>query len=98
MKEIHFVNQYRFDDHVLKRLIKQIERKDNKLKQITFSYFDYNESYENNKPLNDKIFIDPKYLNKAFVDKLCDTAKLNWRIEHGPIDQAGYKIIVKQRE
>merc|ERR1712062_420598 len=57
VEELHFMNEYRFDDGVLQRLIKQIEREDNTLRKVVFLYFDYTECGDGSgKPMESSTF------------------------------------------
>ena len=92
VKEIHFINQYKFDNHVLQRFIEQIQKPDNKLGKISFSYYDYFKTDKSDKPSNDKIFMNPQYLDPIMVKKL--TQELKWKIDFGLNGDTGYKIKV----
>merc|ERR1711951_7284 len=85
LKQIHFLNLYRFDNEVLQRLIKCIEDKHCKLEQIKFLYYDYIGS------LNDyKYFYDPDLLDQGLVKKL---KSLKWKMSY-PKDRNGRKGFV----
>merc|ERR1712176_1250628 len=43
-KELIFLNEYKFDSHILRRLIDQIKKKNNQLEKVTFSYFRYKDN------------------------------------------------------
>jgi len=43
-KELIFLNEYKFDSHILRRLINQIKKKDNQLEKVSFSYFRFKEN------------------------------------------------------
>ena len=94
VEELHFINEHRFDDGVLQRLIRQIQRshKANKLRKVIFLYFDYVEWDDSGKPLNCNTFMDPDDLSRKLMMKLKWTLK--WKIQHGPCGDAGYKITV----
>ena len=95
VEEIHFMNQYRFDDVVLRRLIDQIQRKDreNTLRKVVFLYFEYKEcDAATGMPLDAAtIFKDPGDLDK---ESRADLEALGWNIKHCRIGRAGYKIIL----
>ena len=80
IKEIHFVNDYKFDPVALKKLVKQIENKKNKLEKIKFIYYEYDK-----KPSDSTNFFDPKELNQQSL------TKLNWNIRESNLN-VGYKI------
>merc|ERR550525_2018717 len=91
VKELHFMNEYRFDDGVLQRLIEQIERKGNPLRKVVFLYFDYKDSGDGSgKPIGSSTFQDPGYLEAKLLNKL--QGKLGWRMKAGSSDLTGYKI------
>ena len=100
VKELHFMNEYRFDDEVLQRLIHQIERKDkNTLQKVVFLYFDYTECDDGSgKPMESDKFMNPEGLDKKLKDKILN---LGWKMEMKATSQfsgaavCGYKIIVK---
>ena len=87
--EIHFLNWWLLDNAALQRLIREIGREDNKLRQIKFMYYDFND------PLSEHPwFFDPQSLKKALLSEL---KSLNWRITF-PKKQdrrAGYIIKLK---
>lgn len=93
VQEIHFLNQYKFNDEVLTHLIEQINDKNNKLKKVSFIYYNYINSDENGKPTNSKIFYDPDKLKKNNIQKLNDK---NWIIKH-KASNTGYKIRVFEK-
>ena len=107
VKELHFMNEYRFDNGVLQRLIDQIKppsnkRKDNTLRKVVFLYFDYLECDDGSgKPMESDKFMNPEGLDEKLRDKLL---KLGWKIEMkamrplaaGP--SAGYKITVSSQK
>merc|ERR1711972_221751 len=65
LKQIHFLNLYRFDNIALERLVEWIGNDRCKLEQIKFIYNDFVDS------LNDcNHFVDPKQLNKQLTRKL----------------------------
>ena len=96
VRELHFMNEYRFDDKVLHRLIDQIERKDkNTLQKVVFLYFNYVECdiMESDKIMN------PEELDQKLKNKLLT---LGWTMEMRAVTPitggpaAGYKITVKR--
>merc|ERR1712154_190524 len=72
LKQIHFLNSYRFDDEVLKRLIKWIKCGKCKLEQIKFLYYDFVGSVD-----QCQYFYDPDSLNGKLKEKL---KQLKWEI------------------
>ena len=97
VEELHFINEYRFDNGVLLRLIRQIQRSHeaNKLRKVVFLYFDYVECDDSGKPLNCEFcdrFMDPDDLSRKLMRDL--TWTLKWKIKHGLCGDAGYKITV----
>ena len=97
LEEIHFMNHYRFDDGVLQRLIRQIQRKkSNHLRKVVFLYFDYRESDQYGKPTNCRAFMDPEQLTPKLKGKL--KYDLNWEIKHGQCSSNGYKITVSKAQ
>ena len=87
LRQIHFLNSYRFDDEVLRRLIKCIEDEDCKLKQIRFLYYDYVGSLDDYKH-----FYDPSSLDKDLVKKL---KSLKWKLSC-PEVQNGFVIKIRK--
>ena len=94
VREIQFLNKYKFDDVFLQMLIKQIKRShpENKLEKVVFLYFDYDETDGDGKPLDDTIFQDPDALDGELEQELENGLK--WKISHGKNGRAGYKISV----
>ena len=90
IRELHFMNQYRFDGEPLQRLIAQIRKKENTLEKVTFSYYDYRDTNDLDEPICDA-FVNPAALNAHLLQHL---EKLNWKIKKGNIANAGYKITI----
>lgn len=83
---IHFLNEYQFNDEVLRKLIGKIEQKKrNNLKRITFTYYDY----EGDIPSDSAVFMDPTYLDEALMKRL---RKRGWELQHGLNGRTGYSI------
>ena len=95
VKELHFMNEYRFDDGVLQRLTEQIQRKDNPLRKVVFLYFGFMECDEKGKPMNYHDFKDPDRLDSKLCGKLKN--KLGWTLRHNVCGDAGYKITLKKK-
>ena len=89
IKEIHFTNQYRLDDGVLRNLLRQIQRKENTIQKVVFFYYDYKETDENAMPLNGKIFQNPETLRQNLLNKLKENG---WNMKHNKNGNTGYKI------
>jgi len=96
VEELHFMNEYRFDDGVLQRLIKQIEREDNPLRKVVFLYFDYMECGDGSgKPMESATFQDPDTLNYDLITKLMIINKdMEWNVVHGRNKDSGYKVMI----
>eukprot|EP01084_Bolivina_argentea_P320120 555385_1 len=102
VKEIHFVNNYRFDEYVLGKLVDQIQRKDNvnKLKKVTFSYYDYETKhddfiYRQNMPPDSIKFKNPAHLEHSMLRNNILNVKPNkWKIVHKENGDVGYKITI----
>lgn len=93
VEELHFINEYRFDDGVLQRFMKQIKRKDNTLRKVVFLYFDYAECDQSGKPMDNDTFLDPERLDRKLKEQL---AKKCWRLRHQATGKSGYKIILQK--
>merc|ERR1712013_813360 len=91
VREIHFVNTYKLDEHVLERLIAHIERGDSALCKVTFLYYDYMETNADGQPVDFKIFKDPDTLDAGLVARLRRTG---WNLRHGVKGKSGYKIAI----
>merc|ERR1712083_1264356 len=88
VKELHFINMYKFDDIVLRALIEQINSVNNMVQKVVFLYFAYR---GNDIPLESDggiCFYDPHNLNVSELEKE------HWKLDHGPIGDGGYKISV----
>ena len=93
IKEIHFINDYKFDNEAFQSFLKQIEKKDNKLKKIKFIYYEYDDNNDiddnkENESIVTKPFIKPKDLKQSLWD---DLSKLDWTWRDSE-DSVGYKI------
>ena len=100
VKELHFVNQYKFDDVVLAALIEQIQVVNNMVEKVVFQYFDYEQMDNDGVPLELDTgisFFDPRNLNGELVQEL--GSKLNWKLEYRRIGtgNGGYKITIYDR-
>merc|ERR1712154_148259 len=74
LKQIHFLNLYKFDDEALRRLIAAIQRKDCKLGSIKFVYTAYEGS------VNDcQHFYDPDSLDNKLMKKLKEMKRKDLR-------------------
>ena len=93
VKELHFVNQYKFDDVVLQALIDQIQVVNNMVKKVVFQYFAYNRNVVGmpSEMESDICFCDPRNLNSDLMRTLRED--LEWRTKYGVIG-GGYKITV----
>merc|ERR1712228_1154890 len=78
--ELRFLNEYRFDDHVLQRLIRHIQRKDNKLKKVSFLWFNYSG--------DDHQSLYQQNMNVRLLKPL------KWKIKHRVNVKTGYKISI----
>merc|ERR1711920_1181890 len=72
LKQIPFMNSYRFDDETLKRLVDWLQRDECKLEQIKFMYYNYNGSLDEK-----SYFVDESRLNTELLSKL---KVLKWRL------------------
>jgi len=105
VKEIHFVNRYKFDNTALKALIKQIQARDsrtnepiNKVEKVVFSYFAYNRNVRGMPPdihnLNENKMYDPN-INFFDPQNLNENQmnklrnELGWDIKWGVIGEEG---------
>eukprot|EP01083_Nonionella_stella_P299389 1016623_1 len=95
IKEIHFMNEYKLDDAVLRKLIEQIGRTDrtNTIQKISFLYYNYKDEHDG-KPSNHRMFYDPDLLDKQLVNKL---ANMGWLRKHRKNGQTGYKIRIYKK-
>merc|ERR1712062_496843 len=87
LKQIHFLNQYRFDNVALKRLIEWIDHKDCKLEQIKFLYYDYSGSLNDNEH-----FYDPDLLDKELLQRL---KELKWKISYPKKRNLGKGFVIR---
>ena len=74
LKQIHFINLYRFDNETLQRLIDWLKCAECKLEQIKFMYYDYEGSLDEN-----PYFYDPDTLGKELLSQL---KRLKWRMSY----------------
>jgi len=86
LKQIHFLNLYKFDDEALRRLIAAIKLKDCKLGSIKFVYHDFEGSVH-----CCKHFYNPDLLDKKLMKKLDD---LKWKVSY-PKKINGAKFVIK---
>merc|ERR1712228_169623 len=91
IKEIHFLNEYKFTDKVLNNLMDCIRRKKNTIEKIKFLYWNYTDK---EKPSDEDVFYDPHKLNRNLLKRL---RKLNWELKYGKSGQTGYKIEVRRK-
>merc|ERR1712129_637102 len=73
VEQIHFMNYYRFNDAVLRKLIVQIKNdkdREHKLKLIKFLYYDYDEN----------IHDCPHYVDARKLKLRKELKKLNWKM------------------
>ncbi len=99
VKEIHFINNYPFNQKTLNKLIKYFDENTNyQLKTLKFLYYDYQQYPESNSntndgtkvyPLDSKVFYDERNLDKSSLNRL-ETHK--WKIQHRKIEKTGYQI------
>merc|ERR1712228_300513 len=108
IKELHFINNYKFDNIALQRLIRHIQngnlfRKqkgfkeyENTIEKIAFLYYDYvdSEADANGKPINHEMFYDPDHLNKESIKIL---KKEGWILKHHNNGKTGYKIRILKK-
>ena len=87
IRQIHFMNFYRFDDEALQRLIQQIRRRDCKLEQIKFLYYDYRGDLKGHRH-----FFDPNSLGSKLVAKL---NALGWKMSF-PRNRNGYTVRLRK--
>jgi len=93
VKELHFVNRYKFDDDVLRALISQIQEINNMVERVVFLYFDCNGNGIPSEMETSICFRDPRNLNADLLNVL--TVELQWTLEHRSIRSGGgYKITV----
>merc|ERR1719242_779399 len=94
VKILHFVNQYKFDDVVLKALIEQIQTVNNKVEKVVFQYFAYNRNVVGmpSETESDICFFDPRNLDANLVRIL--VKELGWKMKYNETEQGGYKITV----
>merc|ERR1719242_1126052 len=95
VKILHFVNQYKFDDVVLKALIEQIQTVNNKVEKVVFQYFAYNRNVVGmpSEMESDICFFDPRNLDANLVRIL--VKELGWKMKYNETEQGGgYKISV----
>merc|ERR1711933_527692 len=62
VQEIHFINEYKFDDDIMHKLVNQIKKKENKLRCVKFLYYDYVDNRNKNTPSlpdNSNRFLNP---------------------------------------
>eukprot|EP01083_Nonionella_stella_P223380 796161_1 len=80
VKELHFINEYRFSDEVLSDLIRHIRSKgkQNTIEKISFLYYNYKHPEGKGKPSNKNIFQDPDTLRE---DLRKDLENLHWKIK-----------------
>ena len=83
IKEIHFVNDYKFDNEALQKLINQIEKTDNKLHKVKFIYYDYDQQ-----PTDCRNFFPPSELLEDKIYELTNICK--WELKHKQTN-VGYK-------
>ncbi len=103
VKEIHFINQYRLDDDLLKRIINQISKDNNKIKKIKFIYYDYKDEDGSGRPSEKyKMFKNPDHLVKEGLHKL---EGLGWKITHKKVGaprskskSTGYQIVIEKNK
>eukprot|EP01084_Bolivina_argentea_P002738 5070_1 len=89
IKEIHFVNQYIFDNMLLEQLIIQISKHDNTIQKIVFLYYNYTDDpndANNKKPFKCTTFKDP---DDPEIQKKIPRG---WKLKHGKNANTGYKI------
>jgi len=92
VKELHFMNYYRFDDGVLRRLITQIKKRKNPLRKVVFLYFDYVDCGDGSgMPKESGTFVNPDNFNGELTAML---EGRGWKLKRGAIQHAGYKIVV----
>ena len=90
VEQIHYFNLYPFDNDALRKLIDQIKKPENRLKQIKFLYYDYSD------PLSEyPFFFDPTKLDRKLLDKLI---RLKWCIKYPEEHNGrnGYRITVRR--
>ena len=106
-KELHFINEYKFNEEVLDSLIEHIEngnqfRKQigyaedeckNTIEKVVFLYYNYKKADHDGKPADLRIFADPDELNA--VQKLKNHG---WVMKHNQIGQSGYKIRIFKKK
>ena len=97
--ELHFVNQYKCDDVVLRALMEQIQVINNMVEKVVFTYFAYDRNVVGIPPESEEdiCFFDPEKLDKKLMKQLRD--ELHWVFEYYAIGEGGFKIVMwKGRE
>lgn len=74
LKQVHFLNSYRFDNVALDRLVEWVENDRCKLDQVKFIYNDYIGDLDDYQH-----FFDPNKLDKKQLEKL---EKLKWKLSY----------------
>merc|ERR1712228_117043 len=95
VREIHFINEYKFDNVIMRKLIKQIKKKENKLESVKFLYYDYKDNRNKNMrsiPNDSFKFYHPE---KVQSEKLLN---VGWELKHQPNGKAGYKINISSKQ
>jgi len=89
LKQIHFLNLYKFDNAALEKLIAAVQRKDCQLEKIKFLYCVHSGSlsdYEH--------FYDPDSLDNKLMNQLND---LKWKVSYERDEKTKFVINIKKR-
>jgi len=89
LKQIHFLNLYKFDNAALEKLIAAVQRKDCQLEKIKFLYCVHSGSlsdYEH--------FYDPDSLDNKLMNQLND---LKWKVSYERNEKTKFVINIKKR-
>eukprot|EP01083_Nonionella_stella_P070990 190333_1 len=92
-QEIHFLNQYTFNNEALRRLIRQIKEPSNKLKRVKFLYYEYKD-----KPTESTYFYPPDSLEPSLLQEFSNEMRTDdnqikkWKFVKRETKNVGYKI------
>ena len=89
VQEIHFINDYKFDNSIMDKLIRVILKKENKLRSVKFLYYDYKDNRNKNTrsvPNESYRFFNPSKINDV------ELLKVGWELKYKKNGKAGYKI------